>query len=204
MGEPQAVDPSDSLMIQPDQLLDVTLGKHFTITPQGLVVEGEPSYADCDGLWQALRTIDKALQFAIGDAAKYIRKRFGDKADQIISDVTGLSFDTVRVYEWTSDKVAPERRRMDVLDYSHHQAVAKLAPPEQTEWIARAAEGNGEKPWSVAQLKREIKQSSGATLVVYGVSVLCDDEADQQACCRQLGNLGRRFKPFTSARGGTA
>ena len=187
-------------MLQPEPLLDVTLGKHFTITPHGLVVTGQPTYDDCDGLWQALRTINKTLQFAIGDAAKYIRQRFSDKADQIISDTTGWTFDTIRTYEWTADKIAPERRRMDVLDYSHHQVAAQLSPPEQTEWLARAAEGDGEKPWSVAQLKREIKQSTGANLTVFGVQVFCNDEADQQACCRQLENLGRRFKPFTSAR----
>ena len=98
-----------------------------------------------------------------------------------------------------AEKIAPADRRMDVLTPTHHMAVAKLAPPEQREWLSKAADGDGEKPWPVARLKREIKHADGeVSPLTFGITVFCNDEADQQAGCRQLDNLGRRYKTFVS------
>jgi hypothetical protein len=176
-------------------LAPVRLGDHFEITPAGLTVKGKPSFAQCEHLWEALKTLEKALAFSIGDALRYFEDRWGERASQIV-DASGLSFETCRAYRWMAEKVAPADRRMDVLTPTHHMAVAKLPPREQREWLAKAADGDGEKPWPVARLKREIKHAGGEEgAVTFSILVFCESEADQEALARQLENLGRtRYK----------
>lgn len=169
--------------------LPVVIDDHFLITPQGLQVRGKPSYDDCDTFWRKLRSLEKGVQFAIGDAAKYFRQRFGDKADQILSEATGLSFETLRAYEWTADKVPPETRHMETLTYSHHQAVGKLPPVEQAKWLDKAAQGDGDKPWSVSALKAKLK-AADATEVSYWLVVRCKSEDDRTTLQKELESRG--------------
>lgn len=185
------------LAIVQDRLAEVGLGAHFKVTEKGLIVRGSPSFELCGQLFETLRTFERTVQFAIGDAAKYFRERFGERADQIISAETGWSNETIRAYEWMADKVPQEVRRLDVLTPTHHQKVAALPPCEQKAWLDKAAEGDGEKPWTVQRLQKELKAAGSTDVrVTYGVSVLCESEEDQAACCRQLDNLGRRYKTF--------
>jgi hypothetical protein len=170
-----------------DDFSPVNFGDHFRVTPTGLDIIGEPSFSVCQQFWASLRTLERGLQFAIGDAAKYLRRRFGERADQIISDATGWSFETLRAYEWTADSVPTEVRHMDVLTYSHHQAVAKLSPREQRQWLDKAAVGNGEKRWPVAQLKRAIKASGGdKTVTAWVLVAIFDSEAKRDAVQSEL------------------
>src|SRR5262245_9411684 len=119
-----------------ESMAPVTLGKHFRITASGLNVSGKPTFADCEHLWEGLRTLEKSIQFAIGDAMNYFRQAFGERADQIISDRTGWSHETLRSYEWAAEKVLPENRMMDRgLTFSHHYAVGALTPKEQRVWL---------------------------------------------------------------------
>ena len=109
----------------------VTLGPHFQITPAGLTVTGEPSFEQCQALWDGLTTLEKGIQFAIGDAMRYFKKRWGERAAQIVSDATGWSFSTLSNYEWVATHVAADNRMLDRgLSFRHHQVVAKYAPRE--------------------------------------------------------------------------
>lgn len=177
MTTPTVIDAAD--------FTPVILGDHFCITRSGLQISGKPSFDDCHELWESLRTLEHGLPFAIGDAAKYIRARFGERADQIISEATGVSFETIRAYEWAADKIPVERRQMDKLTYSHHQAVAKLPPKEQTKWLTKAAEGNGEKPWPVKQLKSALKAGSD-TPVAWVLVAIFDTEQQRDAVKNEL------------------
>lgn len=166
----------------------VIVDEYFLITPQGLQVRGEPDFNQCELFWRQLRSIEKGIQFAIGDAAKYLRQRFGDKADQIISAATGWSHETVRAYEWTADNVLPPVRHMEELTYSHHQAVGKLPPREQSKWLDKAAAGNGEKPWSVSKLKAAMKDEGAEAS--YWLMVKCKNAADRDKLQKRLESEG--------------
>lgn len=163
----------------------VNFGDHFRITASGLDVIGEPDFDTCHALWESLRSLERGIQFAIGDAAKYIREHFGEKADQIITAATGWSHETVRAYEWTAEKVPHNVRHMESLTYSHHQAVAKQPPREQAKWLGKASEGE----WSVAKLKSEMKHAD-ATEVVYWLVVKCKNEDDREKLQKRLESQG--------------
>lgn len=167
----------------------VIVDDHFMVTPQGLDVRGEPDFDQCEIFWKKLRSMERGIQFAIGDAAKYLRSRWGEKADQIISAATGWSEGTVRAYEWTAEKVPLNSRHMESLTYSHHQAVAKLPPREQAKWLNKAAGGE----WSVAKMKSEMKHEDYADRS-YWLTVRCKSEAERDALQKRLESEG-----FTTA-----
>jgi hypothetical protein len=163
----------------------VNFGDHFRITASGLDVIGDPDFDTCHALWESLRSLERGIQFAIGDAAKYIREHFGERADQIITAATGWSHETVRAYEWTAEKVPPDVRHMEQLTYSHHQAVGKLPPREQSKWLGKAAEGE----WSVAKMKSAMKQED-AVEVNYWLQVKCKSEQDRENLQKRLESQG--------------
>lgn len=162
----------------------VMLGKHFKITPEGLSVEGEPDVELCRSLWDALRTLETSLQFAIGDAILYFEGRFGEMAADII-DATGLSLSSVKVYSWTSSQVPPKNRMMNRgLSYSHHQAVARLKPDDQRQWLEKAV--NGGEIWPVLRLKAEMKANGNLVEIGWYLRVTCRSAAHQKELQKQL------------------
>ena len=76
---------------------------------------------------------------------------FGERAAQA-SDVTGLSVERLRQRMRVCERVLPRRRRPE-LSFSHHEAVAPLAPPAQAQWLERAVR----KRLTSGELKQEIK-----------------------------------------------
>lgn len=180
---------TDQLQRIGEDFAPVLFDEYFLITPQGLQVRGEPSFTECELFWKQLRSMEKGIQFAIGDAAKYLRKRFGDKADQIITAATGWSHETVRAYEWTADNVPAPVRHMEELTYSHHQAVGKLTPREQVKWLDKAAAGDGDKAWSVNKLKAAIKEE-GAVESSFWLMVRCKSAAERDKLQKRLESEG--------------
>lgn len=200
-----------SMTIEQAALQTVNLGEHFQVTPAGLVVIGNPSFNAFDSLGETLRTLDHSLQFTVGDFFREVEKRFGDesglpldqqRASQIL-DHTGWSEATLRTYRWTSEKVPQAVRRMDVLTYSHHQAVGKLSPKDQKKWLTQAAAGNGEgQPWSVNRLKAAIKAGVDVDTRTrrWLVLVDCGSEKQQRAIIREFEGRGLRCKAIESSK----
>lgn len=170
----------------------VILGRHFEITPSGLNVTGDPPIEAFGQLWEALRTLETALQFAIGDAINQMEERFGERAAQII-DATGLSLSSVKVYSWVSKQVPAENRFIDRgLSYSHHQIVAGLSPSEQRVWL-RQALGSGE-PWSVNRLRSAIREGTDIAPSGWYALIAFDTEEEQLDGIRKLELSGYRCK----------
>lgn len=84
--------------------------------------------------------IHEAVRFAIGDAIMYGEKLYGEECYQAL-ELLQLSEEAKREYVRVSERV-PRSRRRKGLSWSHHRAVAALPPPEQKEWLRRAAEEN--------------------------------------------------------------
>lgn len=190
----------------PQQLLTaefqpVNLGS-FRITPAGLTIDGEPDFESCEQLWSALRTLERSLQFAIGDAVNYFERRWGEKASQIV-DATGLTLNSVKVYAWAAEKVPPQNRMLDRgLSFSHHLAVAALNSKEQKSWLKQALGRSGEEPWPVSRLKAAVQDGSDLAPEAWFVLVKCRSEEDQTAVQKKLELEGREVKAIAK-RGGS-
>lgn len=180
-----------------DTLQSVALGQHFQITPQGLAVNGAPSFDAFEALGETLRTLEKSIQFAVGDFFREVEARFGERASQLL-DATAWSEQTIRTYRWTAKNVAPQTRRMDVLTYSHHQVVAKLAPAAQKRWLDRAAEGEErqgvQEPWTVSHLQKAIKAGADPVITAWYVVTGCDTEAKRDELQKELERRGFQCK----------
>lgn len=179
-------------VIEQSTLQTIELGQHFQIGPTGLIVRGRPSFDAFDALGETLRTLDRTLQFAVGDFFREVEDRFGERASQIL-DHTGWTESTIRAYRWTAIKVAPDIRRMDRLHYTHHQIVAKLSPRLQKKLLDEAA--NAETPWSVSRLRQAVKAGGeDQPVTAWLVTAFCDSETAQDTLAKELESRGIRCK----------
>ena len=169
-----------------EEFLPVVVDDHFLIQADGLRVRGKPSFHDWELFWKKLRSMERGIQFAVGDAIKLMRAQLGDKADQIFSAATGWSDSTVRSYEWAADKIPQDIRRMDALTYSHHAAVGKLPVVEQKKWLDKAATGDGTKEWTVSQLKANLKADVSGAELSYWLMVRCKSPEEREALSKRL------------------
>jgi hypothetical protein len=76
----------------------------------------------------------------------------------------GFKVEYCRDCAWVVENVSS---RNDTLTFKHHMQVARLSPPEQQEWLARAEQGTDGKPWSAMTLRREIKKAEIRATDVY-------------------------------------
>jgi len=90
-----------------------------------------------DLCWQ-LGRFHEAVRFAIGDAIIQGEHLFGEASYQAVEEMN-LSEDARQEYVRVAQRVPPSRRRKG-LSWSHHRAVAALEPPQQKEWLKRAAD----------------------------------------------------------------
>ena len=192
---------AESIDVAQDDLQTVKLGPHFEINATGLGIHGRPSFDAFEALGETLRTLDRSLQFAVGDFFREVEERFPQKASQLL-DHTSWSESTLRVYRNTAKSVAPERRRMDVLTYSHHQVVAALPPRDQKRWLDRAAEGEErqgvQQPWAVSKLKQAIKTGTEPVVTAWRIIVTCDSEQKRDAVMKDLESRGLQCRAIES------
>lgn len=123
-----------------------------SVTVTSLALDKDVSYERWARTGELLGNLMKANGWWIGDWIIFgeDHKEWGEMYTQALAE-TGLGPSTLHNYVWVSRSVAPERRRAD-LTWTHHQAVAKLKPSQQSKWLEHAAAGG----WSVSDLKREI------------------------------------------------
>lgn len=172
----------------------VPYGKEFDITPTGLTIHGTPTLRACGKLLRGLRAVEQGIQFAIGDAIRYIEERFGEQASQVIDSELGWSQSTIDVYRWTAQNVPSENRRPD-LSYSHHQAVAKLQPQDQRKWLAQAA-GTGDGAWPVSRLKAAVKAGEDVVQESWYVLVAVSATEERDELTKELEGRGYKCKPI--------
>ena len=178
------------------------LTRYFQFTKTGLTFIGKPPMDVCGDLVEFLKIMDTGIAWVVGDFVNGVESFYGEESAQIV-DASNLSEASIKVYRWVASRVAPTNRRPELF-FQHHQEVAALEPSKQVEWLQKAIDGDDGVQWSVSRLKREIKAAetgadplSGAS-AEFTVTVTCDNDADADALCRQLENLGRtNFKKKT-------
>lgn len=104
-------------------------------------------------LLRAAGAVKNASSFWIGDLVNFGERRYGERYAQAI-DATGLRYGTIANYAYVCSRVAPSRR-IPILSFAHHEAVAKLEPAEQSEWLQKAA-GSG---WSRDELRDAMRDA---------------------------------------------
>jgi hypothetical protein len=96
--------------------------------------------------------LTRACQFMLGDWANHGELLYGERFDQI-ADATGYSPGTLQGFALTAWRIPPERR-VQSLDFTHHQVVAQIEDPElQDKLLARAAQEG----LTVEKLKAEVR-----------------------------------------------
>lgn len=186
---------SAAAMLESDDVERVALGiDGFEVTVNGLTVKGRPSFDKLQKFGTTLRVTERASPFAIGDFILYIEQSLGEEASQILDYSEGWNEKSCKVYRWVSERVAPERRRMDRLTHKHHELVAKLSPAQQTKWLTKAAADNEEKPWSTSQLRAALKAGADVIEESWWVIVRCASAEDQEKFAEEMTSAGRSCK----------
>lgn len=172
----------------------VPIARGFKASVNGLLVDGEPTFHQCEKVGLTLRVFERGAPFALGDFVNYVETRFGEAAAQIIDSESGWSEKTVAVYRWMSGRIAQEDRRMDRLGIRHHLLVAALTPAQQRKWLAQAAADDQDGPWTVSRLAAAIQANDDVSPSALWVLVLATSQADQSALMASLESQGRTVK----------
>lgn len=115
-------------------------GNCFTIRESGIDFHGEITKEEWHELGRRIARVAKSIGFIVGDWINYGERHWGEMYAEAMQ-LTGLDYQTLRDYAYTSRRVELSLRN-DNLDYYHHKVVAKLPPEEQRRWIDAAAEHN--------------------------------------------------------------
>jgi N6-adenosine-specific RNA methylase IME4 len=109
------------------------------------------SFEDWERTGALLGRIGRACQWWIGDWLNFGERKYGEKYSQAM-EATGYEYSTLNSFRYVAQQIELVRRRTS-LSWSHHETVAALDPPEQDDWLEKAAaEG-----WSVSELRRQLK-----------------------------------------------
>jgi len=95
------------------------------------------SYERAEAIGSLLGTMYESVRFAIGDWLLLCEKLFPERFSQI-AEALPLSEGGRLEFMRVSGRV-PRSTRRKGLSWSHHRAVAALAPPEQKAWLRKAA-----------------------------------------------------------------
>lgn len=181
-------------VLPPDSAEPVEMAKGFSLTPNGLQIEGKPPFNRWDKVGRMLCTTERGIQFSLGDYLNALEAEFGeDHYHQIVDYGAGWSQKTCDVYRWLATRVSYERRRMDKLGVRHHMLIAPLEAAKQKEWLDRAADDE-DGAWTVARLRQALMDGEDAPVNGWWVLVAANDPQDQLALQAQIEGMGRTCK----------
>ena len=121
------------------------------VSETNLILDPDITYERYEGLCSFVGRLSRASAWWIGALINQGEALFGEKYAQA-AELTGLSYDRLSTYAWVERHVHPSNRN-PALSFSHHEAVAKMVPQEQSEWLDKAVEED----LSRRQLREEIR-----------------------------------------------
>lgn len=128
----------------------------FRATPTGLVISDDVPFE----VWQAygagIQRVGSAVPWLIGDWLNYGERRYGETYVQAI-EATGMKVQLLMNYKSVARRV-PISCRKESLTWTHHEIVARLPPPEQECWLARAESVD----LSTKELREALRAEKGA------------------------------------------
>ncbi len=124
------------------------------VTPTSWQPSTPLTWDEWEQVGNTLLTLDKSLNFWIGDWVLYGENKWGEMYAQAQA-ITGWNYDRLARAKWVASKV-PCWLRTQQLSWTAHLAVAALTTDKQKEWLDKAeAEG-----MHSAELKKAIKAAS--------------------------------------------
>ena len=125
-------------IVKYDEIQAISHGP-FRATTTGLVMtEDDVPYELWEAYGGAIRRVEGAVQWIIGDWLNYGERKYGEMYAQAV-DETDYKKETLMNAKWVAGKIETSLRR-EVLTWSHHKEVAKLEPEEQEYWLNEAVE----------------------------------------------------------------
>ena len=106
---------------------------------------------DWEKIGATINKTSESLAWWWGDWWRFGDHKYGERATAVAKGITNHTFKTLMTYGWVAAKI-PTSRRLEVLSFSHHQAVAPLPSAEQDKWLAKAVRFK----WSVKKLEQSI------------------------------------------------
>jgi len=142
-GQPVAVrSPAGDL---PDHLFE-----SVEFTDIGVTIDASLPVESWSALIAHLGRLEAGIPWWIGDALVFGEHAYGSKyADAV--EATGRSLKTLKNYAWVARSVPSENRDANQ-PWRMYREIARLTPPEQRDWLARAKAKN----WTVDDLRREL------------------------------------------------
>lgn len=153
----------------------VVLSDRVKATKKGLIIKGDLTFNEWEGVGKKLNTIEGAVHWWIGDWLNYGEKHYGETYAQAVEE-TGYAYGTVANDKYVSSRIEFSRRREN-LSLGHHQTVASLEPEEQDKLLSLAVELN----MPISTLRTEVYKyqnfsvaqlEAGKTSGVYDVVVI--------------------------------
>jgi len=125
----------------------------FSLTPTGMVIDGQPTADEWDQAGDMLSQAHGALQWWIGDwlLCGEGRPEWGDKYTEACEKF-GREYSTLASYKNVATSVEFCVRTQN-LSWEHHKIVAPFTKPQQKKWLKKA-EKEG---WSVSELRKAIR-----------------------------------------------
>lgn len=112
----------------------------FQFTQTGLIVQGQPTFEQCEAMINKLHVVKDAVQMWLGDLLNYMEGRWGESYAQVVD---GLDYaeGSLGNYQRVARQVPPPLRNEN-LRYNHYAAVAPLPKEKQVYWLEKAVKEN--------------------------------------------------------------
>src|SRR5262249_15289538 len=145
-------------------------------------------YEQWEIIGRRLRSIERAIQWLIGDWLRYGERTYGEMYSQAL-DATEYSYGTLRNQAWVAGQFELSRRH-DNLSFTHHQELASLPAEEADELLARADPTTNEsgEPMPVSGFRQMVRhhQERRGRRTVDGTPLSVTD-SDAQALVTLIG-----------------
>lgn len=146
----------------------------YELTECGLSIVGESTIKDWETCGDALRRVDEARQWAIGDWLCDGKRHYGDGLYKRAAEITGLAEGTLWKFKSLSDLFELFRRRKN-LAWAHHAEVASIHTTVENEdgtleegnepdyeAIGRILKDAEKNNWSVVELREAVRKHKEA------------------------------------------
>lgn len=171
----------------------VPVGSMFELGDFALTARSDgppPTLAQCGAGMKRLLMVRSRLMFYLGDLMNLAESLYSEEASQII-DHEDIDERTAKDCTFVAAHVHPRIRGLapERDPWPYCQAVAKLKPEQQEEFLRRAAEED----WSVPKLKTEITAANaagGKSAMRFLLIVDCKTEPGQGKLAKELEGRG--------------
>ncbi len=172
----------------------VSLGAPFVVDSVALTRRTDtgapPTLQECGQALARIIRISDAVKYWAGDVLNLAGTLFGEDASQLL-DPDLLDEKESREWQRVAEKVDPVTRA-HAPSWEHAQVVAKLATPQQLEWLDKARADD----WSARKLASELAQfaAQGKTTMRFWLVVECGTEAKRDRLADRLEGEGFSIK----------